>query len=108
MAAVGVQLHRKAFSLDATQESREVFLERGFPSGDDDSIQKALTLPDKIKKAVLIQEGFSRVIHQVRIVAVGATEIATRDETHTAHFAGKVNERGFLQTADNHIPFASK
>ena len=64
--------------------------------GDDDSVKEALAFPDKIKKAVLIQDGIAGVMDEVRIVTVGATEITSRNKTNAAHFAGEIDERGLL------------
>jgi hypothetical protein len=77
MAPVGVHLHGIARFLNAAYKSGEVVLQSRLTPGDDDSVKKALALPDKIKKTVLIQEGIAGVLDEVRIVTVGATEIAS-------------------------------
>ncbi|OGP64724.1 MAG: hypothetical protein A2170_15915 [Deltaproteobacteria bacterium RBG_13_53_10] len=65
-------------------------------SGNDDSIKKAPAFPDKIKKALLIQEGIAGVMDEVWIVTVGAAEITSRNKTHAAYFAGEIYERSLL------------
>jgi hypothetical protein len=77
MTSIGVKLYPVAFSLNAAQENGQVVLKSRFAPGDDDSVEKPPALPEKTEEGAFIQKSVLGVMDEIRIVAVGAVEIAT-------------------------------
>ena len=106
-ASVGVELDGKSQVPHAADEGRKVGMQGGFAAGDDEALQEP-GAPFKEGEDVVLGVGLAEVglvgalDDELRVVAVGTTEIAPAGEHCGCDLSGVVDEVGLDQTAECH------